>query len=230
MKKSNLFLLLVFLICIPATLLLGGKLPGKGYYIVAALLLIELLLPFLAAFERRKPQARELVLLSVLCVLAVIGRLAIPLPNFRAIFAIIMISGIALGAESGFMVGAVSALVSNFFFGQGAYLPWQMMAYGAGGMAAGFAFGKNRLPRKRWVMALFGFVTTILWVGPLLDSTILFLGVPTINGAAIWTTLAAGFPVNVSQGLGTAVFLAILGVPLLEKIERIQKKYGMLEG
>lgn len=230
MKKSNLFLLFVFLICIPTTLFFGSRLPGKGYYLVAALLLLELLLPFLAAFERRKPQARELVLLSVLCVLAVIGRLAIPLPNFRAIFAIIMISGIALGAESGFMVGAVSALVSNFFFGQGAYLPWQMMAYGAGGMAAGFAFGKNRLPRKRWVMALFGFGITVLWVGPLLDSTILFLGAPAIHGAAVWATLTAGFPVNVSQGLGTAAFLAILGVPLLEKIERIQKKYGMLEG
>lgn len=230
MKKSNLVLLFVFIICIPATLLLGSKLPGKGYYLVAVLLLIELLIPFLVAFERRKPQARELVLLSVLCVLAVIGRLAIPLPNFRAIFAIIMISGIALGAENGFMVGAVSALVSNFFFGQGAYLPWQMMAYGAGGMAAGFAFAKNRLPRKRWVMALFGLGITILWVGPLLDSTLLFLGVPEINGTVLWATLAAGFPVNVSQGIGTAVFLAILGNPLLEKIERIQKKYGMLEG
>ena len=59
-----------------------------------------------------------------------------------------MLSGIAFKPEAGFMVGAVSALASNFFYGQGAYTPWQMFAYGAGGMLAGFLFAKNRPPKN----------------------------------------------------------------------------------
>ena len=66
--------------------------------------------------------------------------------------AIIMLSGMAFGPEAGFLVGAVSAFASNFFYGQGAYTPWQMFAYGAGGMLAGFLFAKGRIPQKRWIM------------------------------------------------------------------------------
>ncbi len=145
-----------FLLVIPLTLFLCMRLPGRGYYITSTLVIVELLVPFLLAFESRRPQARELVVIAVLSALAVAARVVIPLPHFKAI-AVIMLSGIAFGPEAGFMVGAVSALASNFFYGQGAYTPWQMFAYGAGGMLAGFLFAKNRLPKKPVVMGVFGF-------------------------------------------------------------------------
>lgn len=229
MKKSNIAALIVFFLLIPLTLFLGTKLSGRSYYITGTLIIIELMIPFFMAFEGRKPQARELVVIAVMCAIAIAGRVAIPIPNFKAIFAIIMLSGIAFGPEAGFMVGAVSALASNFFYGQGPYTPWQMMAYGAGGMLAGFAFQRGRLPRKPWVMAAFGFFAVILWVGPLLDTSGVFLTLPVIRWDTVWPLYVSGLPVNFSQAVCTVLVMLLFGKPLLEKLDRIKVKYGMME-
>ena len=229
MKKSNIATLIVFFLLIPVTLFFGSKLPGRGYYITGTAIIIELMIPFFMAFEGRKPQARELVVIAVMCAIAIAGRAAIPIPNFKAIFAIIMLSGIAFGPEAGFMVGAISAFASNFFYGQGAYTPWQMMAYGAGGMLAGFCFAKGRLPQKPLVMAVFGFLATILWVGPLLDCSHIFLMVSVINWDAVIAAFASGFPINLSQAICTVLVMLLFGRPLLDKLDRIKLKYGMME-
>ena len=229
MKKSNIASLLVFLLMIPLTLYLGTKLPGRGYYITGTLIIIELMIPFFMAFEGRKPQARELVVIAVMCAIAIAGRVAIPIPNFKATFALIMLTGIAFGPEAGFMVGAITAFASNFFYGQGAYTPWQMFGYGAGGMLAGFAFAMGRLPRKPWVMAVFGFLAVILWVGPLLDCSHIFLMLSDINWVSVAATFVSGFYVNVSQAICTVLVMLLFGRPLLEKLDRIKVKYGMME-
>lgn len=229
MKKSNIATLLVFLLLIPATLYLGTKLPGRSCYITGTLIIIELMIPFFMAFEGRKPQARELVVIAVMCAIAIAGRVAIPIPNFKAVFAVIMLAGIAFGPEAGFMVGAVAAFASNFFYGQGPYTPWQMMAYGAGGMLSGFLFRKNWLPRKPWVMAVFGFLAVILWVGPLLDCSHIFLMLTTINWTSVIATFVSGFQVNISQAVCTVLVMLLFGKPLLEKLDRIKIKYGMME-
>lgn len=229
MKKSTLITLLVFLVLIPATAIFGVRLPGRSYYITGTLLILELMIPFLAAFEGRKPQARELVIIAVLCAIAIAGRVAIPIPHFKAVFAFVMLAGIAFGPETGFMVGAITALVSNFFYGQGAYTPWQMFAYGAGGMAAGFCFHKGWLPKDRVAMALFGFFGVTLWVGPLLDTSSLFLMITTVNANSVIAVYTAGFPANMANGVATALVLLLLGKPLLDKLDRIKTKYGILE-
>ena len=229
MKKSNAAMLTVFFALIPLTLFLGDKLPGKGYYLTGVIMIAELAIPFFMAFEKRKPQARELVVLAVMIALAVIGRVAIPVPHFKAAFAIIMLTGIAFGPEAGFVAGAMTAFASNFFYGQGAYMPWQMMAYGAGGMLAGFVFIKNKIPRKPWIMAAFGFLAVVLWIGPLLDTSHLFIMMPEINASTVTASLASGIPVNISQGVCTALMMLLFGRPLLEKLERVKQKYGMAE-
>lgn len=230
MKKSNIATLLVFLLLIPATLFLETKIPGRSYYITGTLIILELLVPFFMAFEGRRPQARELVVIAVMCAIAIAARVAIPIPNFKAIFAVIMLSGIAFGPEAGFMVGAISAFASNFFYGQGPYTPWQMMAYGAGGMLAGFCFAKGRLPRKPWVMAIFGFFAVVLWVGPLLDTSSVFLMLSDINWNSLLLTYGAGLSVNISQAACTVLIMLLFGRPLLDKLDRIKVKYGMMEG
>ena len=229
MKKSNIAMLIVFFALIPLTLFLGDKLPGKGYYITGVLIIIELAFPFFMMFEKRKPQARELVVLAVMIALAVIGRVAIPIPHLKAAFAIILLTGIAFGPEAGFVVGAITAFASNFFYGQGAYMPWQMMAYGAGGMLSGFVFIKNKIPKKPWIMAIVGFFAVVLWIGPLLDTSHIFIMMPEISFTTISAALASGFPVNVSQGICTALMMLVFGKPLLEKLDRVKQKYGMLE-
>jgi len=230
MKKSNVATLIVFLLLIPLTLFLGTKLSGRGYYITGTLIIIELMIPFFMAFEGRKPQARELVVIAVMCALAIAGRVVIPIPHFKAAFAIILLSGIAFGPEAGFMIGAITAFASNFFYGQGPFTPWQMFAYGAGGMLSGFLFRKNWLHRKNWIMATFGFLTVLLWVGPLLDCSSIFLILPKITWSAVIATFVSGFYVNVSQAICTAVIMFLLGNALLEKLDRVKMKYGMMEG
>ena len=229
MKKSHIATLLVFFLLIPATIYLGMMLPGRTYYITGTLIILELMLPFFLAFEGRKPQARELVIIAVLSAMAIAGRVAIPISDFKAIFGIIMLSAIAFGPETGFMVGAIAAFGSNFFYGHGAYTPWQMFAYGAGGMLAGFAFGKGKLPRKPWLMAIFGFVTIVLIVGPIMDSMSLFLGFAKLNKRVIATVFVPGFAHNCLNGGCTAAVMLIFGKPFLAILNRIQVKYGMLE-
>ena len=230
MKKSNIATILIFLLAVPGTLILGSKMPGRWYYLTSTLIMIELLIPFFLKFEGRKPQAWELVVIAVMCALAVAARVAIPIPNFKAIYAIIMIAGIAFGLESGFLVGAVSALSSNFFLSQGPYTPWQMMAYGVGGMLAGLLFRKGRLPRKPSLMGIVGFLSVLLLVGPLLDTCTVFLAPISMNWSSILAIYISGFTVNISQGLSTFLVLFLLGNPMLEKLDRIKVKYGMMEG
>ena len=228
MKKSHLATLLIFLVLIPLTLLLGKVLPGRRYYITVTLMIAELMLPFFLAFEGRRPQARELALLAVLCALAIAGRVVFPIPHFKAVFAVIIIAAIAFGPEAGFMVGAITAFASNFFYGQGPFTPWQMMAYGAGGMLAGFTFGKGKLPQKPWIMAIFGFFSVLFWIGPLMDCSSIFLMLSRITWKAVITVFASGFFVNLCNALCTAAVLFFLGNPLLQKLRRVQIKYGLL--
>ena len=229
MKKSNIATLIVFLILIPLTLFLGSRLSGRAYYITSTLVIIEILIPFLMAFEGRKPQARELVVIAVMCAIAVASRAAIPIPNFKPMFAVIMLTGIAFGAETGFMVGAIAAFVSNFFYGQGAYTPWQMMAYGAAGMIAGLFFQKGWLKRKSLHMGIFGFLSVTFFVGPLLDTCSVFLMLPTVNIQTAWPMYVSGFPVNLSQAVCTFLTMFLLGNPLLEKLDRVKLKFGITE-
>ena len=229
MKKSTVVSLLVFFLLIPATLFLGTKLPGRSYYITSTLIILEMLLPFFLAFEGRKPQARELVVIAVMCGISIVSRVAIPIPHFKPTFAMIMLSGIAFGPEAGFMVGAVTAFGSNFFVGQGAYTPWQMMAYGAGGLLSGFLSQKGLLSQKPMYLAIFGFLSVMLWVGPLLDLCSLFLMPIGFSKKAIITVFASGLPANLMQAGCTAAVMLLVSRPLLEKLDRIKLKFGMLD-
>lgn len=229
MKKSTAAALLVFFLLIPATLFFGTKLPGRGYYITSTLIILEMLVPFFLAFEGRKPQAREMVVIAVMCGIAIVSRVAIPIPHFKPTFAIIMLSGIAFGPEAGFMVGAITAFGSNFFAGQGAYTPWQMMAYGAGGLLAGFLSQRGWLSRKPVWLAVFGFLAVMLWVGPMLDICSIFLMPIGYSWEAIIAMFASGVPANLSQGVCTVLIMLLFSKPLLEKLDRIKIKYGMME-
>ena len=236
MKKSTFFSIIAILVLIPATLYLGTRLTGRWYYLTCTLIIIELMIPFFLSFEARKPQARELVTLAVMAALAVAGRVAIPIPSFKAITGIIMITGIAFGAEAGFLTGAVAAFASNFFYGQGPWTPWQMMAYGAGGFLAGLVFHKKKYqiqqdPRTyTLVLTVFGFVGIVAFVGPLLDCSTIFTTGNAITPAFVLSVLASGLTHNVTHGLGCAVTMLLFSRPLLDKLERLQVKYGMMEG
>lgn len=231
MKKATLFSLLTLLVLIPATLFLGTQLRGKWHYLTSTLVILEAMLPFFFTFEARRPQARELVILAVMAALAVAGRVAIPVPNFKAITGIVMIAGMAFGPQAGFMTGAISAFASNFFYAQGPWTPWQMLAYGMGGFLAGLLFS-NRKARNEWQKVIlpvaFAFCGVMLVVGPLLDTCTIFTTASRVTWKYAKAVLLAGLPHNVIHAASCAATVLLLGRPMLNKLNRIKMKYGML--
>jgi energy-coupling factor transport system substrate-specific component len=108
-----------------------------------------------AWYERTRPDARIVALVATLAAFAALGRIAFAaIPNVKPTTDIVLISGYALGPAPGFVVGALAALTSNFFFGQGPWTPWQMAAWGATGLiGAGIAVAFRRRI-GRWNLAL----------------------------------------------------------------------------
>ena len=234
MKKSVLFSILVIVLLIPATLYLGSRLSGHWYYLTSTLIIVEIMIPFFLAFETRRPQARELVTIAVMAAIAAASRAVFAfIPHFKPITAIVMITGIAFGPEAGFLTGAVAAFASNFIFGQGPWTPWQMMAFGIGGFLAGLLFHNRNLTAKPlWnavILAVYGFFSILLLVGPLLDSCTIFTMGTKITPAFVGAILLSGAPVNVTHGVSCAATMLLFSKPLLEKLERLKTKYGMME-
>ena len=229
MKKSRIVMLVMLLAVIPATLALGMRLPGRAYYLLSAIVALEILIPFFMAFEGRRPRPRELVTVAVMSALVTIARVAVPLPSFKPTFAVIMLAGIAFGPETGFIVGALGALGSDFFYGQGPFTPWQMMAYGMAGVLSGIGFAEGRLSRKNWVMGLYCFVCTVLFIGPLLDTSTVTIIATKFTWENMLPIYISGFPVNVMQGLCSFITLFFFGNAILEKLERVKTQYGMME-
>lgn len=228
MKRSTLFSLISIFILIPATVYLGTQLSGRSYYLTGTLIIAETVLPFFLGFEARKPQVRELVTIAVLSALAAVSRIAFAfLPNFKPLTAIVMIAGIAYGAEVGFLTGAVSAFASNFMFGQGPWTPWQMLAYGMGGFLAGIIFRRSR--ENILLFSVFGFVCVVCVVGPILDLCTVFTTGSEITPAFAATVFSLGLPFNAIHGASCAMTLLLFGKPLLSKLSRLKTKYGLLE-
>ncbi len=228
-RRAWVSILVIFLL-IPALVFFGGKLGGRTYYLIGAAVIFLTCVPFFLVFEQRRPQAREMATLAVLCALAVAARAAFAaVPGFKPMMAVIMISGMAYGPEAGFLVGAVTAFASNFLFGQGPWTPWQMFAYGLGGFLAGSAVRLKLLPRKRLPMAVFGFFAVVLIVGPVLDTCSVFTMPTQVNLTTAGAIYLAGFPYNVNHGLSTFATLLLVGEPMIRKLDRIKQKYGVTE-
>ena len=123
--------ILVIIVLIPLTVGISWYMGDRKYYIASVLIMIYSMIPFFASFESRKPQARELVTLAVMCAIAVASRAAfVWAENFKPIGGIVMIAGMAFGPQAGFMTGSLSMIVSDIMFGQGPWTPWQMFSYG----------------------------------------------------------------------------------------------------
>lgn len=228
-RRAWVSILVIFLL-IPALVFLGGKMGGRTYYLVGVTVILLTCLPFFLVFEQHRPQAREVVTLAVLSALSVAARAAFgAIPIFKPMMAIIMISGMAYGPESGFLVGAVTAFASNFLFGQGPWTPWQMFAYGLGGFLAGGAVRLKLLPPQKLPMAMFGFFIVVLVIGPILDTCSVFTMPTQVNLTTAGAIYLAGFPYNVNHGLSTLVTLYLVGEPMLRKLNRIKTKYGTVD-
>lgn len=201
----------------------------RNFYLSSLMMVIYTIAVFLSAFERRRPQAREIVVISVLVALAVTGRMAFfMIPQFKPVAAIVILSGVCLGGEIGFVVGAMTGFVSNFFFGQGPWTPWQMLAFGIIGFLSGALTQKGLLKKKKLNLCLFGGFATFFIYGGIMNpvSVIMFTAKPTWQ--AFIAAYISGFWFDLIHSMATVIFLWILAIPMLQKLERIKKKYGLL--
>ncbi len=221
----------LFLLLVPLTLFVGVYyLNGAKYYFISLLVLLECMIPFFLVFEGRKPQARELVIIAVLCAVGVAGRAAFfMLPQFKPVMAVTIIAGVAFGGETGFLVGAMTMLASNVLFSQGPWTPWQMFAMGMVGFLAGVLFRLGVLRRTRGALCVFGALCAIVVYGGIMNPAAALIWSSGFNVKIVLAYYLSGFPMDCVHAAATALFLWFAAEPMLEKLDRIKTKYGLVE-
>ena len=219
--RKALRILIPFLL-IPGTVAAGAWLfPGQHYLLTAFLVALFSLVLFISGFERRQTGARRLVIVAVMTALCIAGRF---IPLFKPITALTVITAMYLGGESGFLVGALSALISNFSFGQGPWTPFQMLAWGLIGLLAGAL--KEPLKKNLWLLCTFGALCGIVYSMVMDVWTVLWYN----RGFDVKLYLAAmstALPHTVLYALSNFLFLYVFARPFGEKMTRIQLKYGI---
>ncbi len=176
-----------------------------------------------AWYERARPSARLLALVATLAALAALGRVAFaPLPSVKPTTDIVLFAGYALGGAPGFVVGAVAALASNVFFGQGPFTPWQMVGWGAVGVFGAVLarmFGRRL---GRWPLAAACALAGLAY-GSFLDFH-------------LWVTYSAhswdeyvlvagrGVPFNLTHAASNVVFCLAFGPLFVRALERYRDR------
>lgn len=223
--------LLLMLVTVPILLYILVKYyHGRKYLLISLLVVLCATMPFFLVFEGRRPQAREIMVISVLAAIGVAGRAAFyMLPHFKPIAAVVILTGISFGGEAGFLVGCMIVLVSNMFAGQGPWSPWQMFAYGMIGFLAGILFQKGILKPKLPQLCLYGFLSVVFIFGGIMNPASILMGYGMITKETLLAYYISGLPMDLVQASATVVFLCLLSRPMLEKLERIKRKYGLIQ-
>ena len=221
-KLKKILKILIPLIIIPAVAVGGSLLFDEQKHIFVSLLVAFLsLVLFITGFEKKITGTRRMVLVAVMTAISVLGRF---IPFFKPITAITVITAMYLGGEAGFLVGSLSALISNFYFGQGPWTAFQMLAWGLIGFIAGLM--AEPLKKNRILLLAYGVLSgvafsfimdvwTVLWYSAGFDIELYLL------------SLKAAIPHTILYAVSNFIFLFVLAKPFGEKLERIKLKYGV---
>ena len=201
----------------------------QGTAFAAGLVLVVSILPFFADFEHSKPRPRDMVPIAVLSTIAALGRtMFAAIPSFNPASAVVLITGISLGPQAGFLSGALAALASNMLLGQGPWTPWQMYAWGMIGFVGGL-FQRAGLFKKPFFLYAFGFFSGILF-GWFMDLYYVIGFIKPLTSGAIIASFAASAFMDVTHGLSTVLFLVLLKKTWCQKLSRLKMKYGICGG
>ena len=228
MRKKELYKV-IFLLILLGLLYYGiFVLQGKDFYLISLSIIVIGLMGFLLSFEKKRPGAALLTVVSSLCALAVASRiLFFFLPQIKPMAAVVIIAGVVFGPETGFVTGAVSAFVSNFYFGQGSWTPFQMFALGMVGYFAGVFF---RGSRNRILVMIYGFFSVVVLYGGIVEINSVYFSLgESVTAEAVAGIYLAALPFNLLFGVSTAVFLFFLYRPILKHLERLDKKYCFID-
>ena len=209
--------LLILLVLLSAILQNGAH---SYIYASAAAALLSMLF-FAAGYERKKTGARRLMICAAMIALSVVGRF---IPVFKPVTALTIISAVYLGPEAGFLVGSMSALISDFYFGLGPWTPFQMLAWGLIGFAAGIVPRKVSVKRVFQLIyaALSGIAFSLImdtWTSIWLDDG--------FTPSVYMSTIVSSLPYMLIYMISNVIFILICSKPIGEKLERMKKKYGV---
>ncbi|HIY80068.1 MAG TPA: ECF transporter S component [Candidatus Olsenella excrementavium] len=214
------------LLAVPTAMIalaLAGVPATAGLTLAVALLAVGLLF---ASFEAFRPALRQLMPTAVLAAVAATGRvLFAPLPDVKPVSAIAILAGAALGRRSGFVVGAVAALASNVFFGQGPWTPWQMYAWGLVGYVGG-VLGERGLLDRAPALYVWGFASGLVY-GLILNGYHVLGYAQPLTWESALLACAASLPLDVTHGIATVAFLAAIWLPWGRAIRRVVAKYDL---
>ena len=193
--------------------------PSRGG-LATLLAAVAVLVAGFAWLEGGTVSARDLTLVATLGGLAAAGRvLFAPVPSVQPVTVIVAAAGVALGPRRGFAVGALAAISSNFFLGQGPHTPWQMLAWGGCGVAGGLL---RPLLRRRLAFAAFTVLLGFAF-GMLMDVW-LWYGFYPHTEAALLARLAAGVPFNIAHASGNLVLALAVGPELRRVLTRYERR------
>ena len=228
--KQILSVVLTELIGIPLCIAIGFFFFGDRKYLFISMMTAVLsCIPFWTSLSRGKYSAKKVVLIAVLVAIATAGRsVFFMFPGIKPMAAVVIVTGISLGAEAGFLTGSLTMLLSNMLFGQGPWTPWQMFSMGLIGFLAGLlaTAGKERM-EKRSSLCLLGLISPLVIYGGIMNFASLLMMSYTINKESIIAIYLSGIPMDMLHAVSTVIFLAVGGKPMLEKIERVKKKHGI---
>lgn len=218
-----------YFIIIPAILIVNVCfLSQTSYNLVSIAIVFVCMTPFFVGFERKKHTSRELMVIAVMTAISVFGRVIFyVVPGFKPITAIIIITAIYLGSECGFMTGALSAIVSNIFFGQGPWTPFQMFSWGLLGYITGILakFGIMKFKIAQLLMAVFGGVIFSL----VMDIYTVVSTTGTISFKAYGAVVLSSLPWMIVYAFSNVVFILVLNKPIGDKLKRLKEKFEIFE-
>ena len=217
-------MLVLVVLVFPAALAAFALSGSKNYALISFAMVIMAMVPFLMLYEMKKPQAREWIPLAVMAAIAAVGRAAFAaLPHFKPVSAIVIITGMYLGAQSGFLCGALSAVLSNILFGQGPWTPFQMLAWGLIGLFAALLGGILR--KNKIVLAIFGALAGVFYSLVMDIWTVLWW--EEFSLSRYLAAIASSGVVMLVYAASNVIFLLLLAKPTGEKLGRVMKKYGL---
>jgi uncharacterized membrane protein len=230
---------IIFFLLIPALLALSVWVFGdRSYNFVSAAVALLACVPFFLSFEKGQKTARELAVIAVMTAISVVGRFIFaPIPAFKPVTAVVIIAAISLGGEAGFVVGALSAVISNIYFGQGPWTPFQMFAWGSLGFLVGL-LSKIKVNDKKsgthisimkkwWALVIAGIIGGVIYSMMMDVWTVLALGGKFNLTRYIAAVAAAFFPFTATYAASNVIFLLLLTKPFTLKLDRIKVKYGL---
>lgn len=246
MQAALKYLEIPALIAVPLALAACAFLRLEHNALLSLIVVVAALVVFFAHYEVSRPSLRQIMPTVVMGALAAAGRILFaPVPDFKPVTAICIVSGVVFGRHAGFITGALAALISNFFFGQGPWTPWQMYAWGmtgyfAGVLASAGLFGtvhdrdqketpntQTRRNAFRQVgVLIYGAIAAFLF-GFLMNTWTIVGFIQPLTWQSALITYAASLPLDAVHAAATVVFLAAIYTPWQKKLQRIKCKYAL---